>query len=210
LTAESLGETTIVPTNGDQAVATPWKISSDFEQMGVAQDDRKADVTDKNYSVPQWAKGNFQCLMFKVGAINLAAPLDKLNGILEWPENITLLPGRAPWMLGLIRNRMQTVQIVDLGYVINETGTNVEKTRAKRTCSSRYVILIGNGDWGVVADAVANVLTLQHQEVRWHGLRKRQWLCGTVVDEMCTLLDIDNLILDFNSGFTREFKIGYP
>jgi len=155
---------------------------------------------DPELGVPEWGQSYFQCLMFKVAGINLAAPLERLNGILEWPDHITVLPKHAPWFVGLVRNREQNVQLVDLAGVINANSGQADSLDPLSR-RGKYIMLIDDGHWGIASDSVSEVITLESTDVRWHDNKSQHWLVGTVVKEMCTLLDVDGLIEQLHSGF---------
>jgi purine-binding chemotaxis protein CheW len=140
--------------------------------------------------IPPWGQSRFQCLTFSVGDFSFAAPLEKLNGIIEWPEHLTALPGHAPWFLGLCRNRGQNVQVIDLAAVL-QCGQSDSET----TGHTRYIMLVDEGRLGFVSDTVANMLTLEPQDVKWRAdPNQRALVTGTVVDQMCSILDVDALI----------------
>jgi len=65
-----------------------------------AEPAEKNSEDDSTVYLPDWAENRFQCLSFQVAGVTLAAPLEKLHGILELTEQITELPGYAPWALG--------------------------------------------------------------------------------------------------------------
>ncbi|HEV8077548.1 MAG TPA: chemotaxis protein CheW, partial [Marinobacter sp.] len=48
--------------------------------------------------------------------------------------------------------------------------------------------------WGLACDNVAQSFTLNPQQVRWRTSRsKRPWLAGTVIDQMCAMLDAQSM-----------------
>ncbi|NOX76133.1 MAG: chemotaxis protein CheW [Gammaproteobacteria bacterium] len=139
-----------------------------------------------------WTRSAFQCLSFQVADVTLAAPLEKLSGILEVDEEPTELPGYAPWVVGLLPNRGQNVQIIDIAQIIMPEGHSAPVKTARERL--HYIILVGNGRFGLVADALSGVLNLEPDDVRWRGEHsKRPWLAGTAVERMCAVLDVDNL-----------------
>jgi len=155
--------------------------------------------TNQAPGIPEWGQSYFQCLMFKVAGVKLAAPLERLNGILEWPDHITVLPKHAPWFIGLVRNREQNVQLVDLAEIMN---VNLVQRDSMVPLANRakYIMLIDDGHWGIASDSVSEVITLESSGVRWHDNKYHKWLVGTVVNEMCTLLDVDGLIHRLHAG----------
>jgi purine-binding chemotaxis protein CheW len=150
-------------------------------------------------ATPDWAQGSFQCLSFQVAGVTLAAPLEKLNGIVELTEEITELPGYAPWVIGLLPNRGQNVQVVDVAQIImpDEDALNARPTAERM----KFVILLDDGKFGLAADSISQVLSLDEGAVRWRGEHsKRPWLAGTVIEQMCALLEIDLLCSQLHAG----------
>lgn len=181
----------------------------DSVQQGTELQDVSAkagDVADSSHKSdadrisPDWAQGQFQCLSFEVAGVMLAAPLETLDGIVElMGETITELPGYSPWVVGLIPNRGKNVQVVDIAeIIIPEDRRSGFKPASERM---KYLVLIDGGRFGLVADSISEVLTLDATEVRWRRTdSRRPWLAGTVVGEMCALLEIEQLRSQLQSG----------
>lgn len=144
--------------------------------------------------IPEWAGREFQSLSFQVAGLTLAAPLEKLNGIVELHEDLAELPGYSPWVLGVLNNRGQNIQVIDIAQVVmpeRRIAQNQENLGKK----AKYVVLINGGNFGLAADSLSQVLRLSPDDVRWRGANgKRPWLAGTVIEQMCAILDIDRLI----------------
>lgn len=149
--------------------------------------------------IPDWAEVPFQCLSFQVAGITLAAPLEKLNGIVEFDEEITELPGYASWVIGLLPNRGQNVQVVDIAEIIMpDEGMFVPQPTAERM---KFIILLEDGKFGLATDSISQVLSLNSEDVCWRGEQsKRPWLAGTVVEKMCALLEVDLLCSQLQAG----------
>ena len=148
---------------------------------------------------PDWAKTRFQCLSFQVAGVTLAAPLEKLHGIVELHEAITELPGYAPWVMGLLPHRGQNVQVVDIAEIImpDDRRANICSANAR----TKYLVLIDDGQFGIAVDSISQVLTLERDDVRWRNNKsKRPWLAGTVIDKMCALLEMDVLCQQLQAG----------
>ena len=160
-----------------------------------------ADTSQKQICIatPDWAQNRFQCLSFQVAGVTLAAPLEKLNGIVELTEEITELPGYAPWVIGLLPNRGQNVQVVDVAKIImpNENDLVVKPTIERM----KFIILLDGGKFGLAADSISQVLSLEADDVRWRSTQsKRPWLAGTVIEKMCALLEMDQLCTQLRAG----------
>lgn len=135
-------------------------------------------------------QGSFQALLFKVAGLTLSIPLDKLNGILEW-RGVTELPGHAPWFLGLLPERGKQIKVIDTATIVVPAKYRIDHGVEKL----HKIILIGDGEWGLACDAVEEVITLNPGDVRWRGAEgKRTWLAGTVVQQMCALIEVDEFV----------------
>ena len=144
---------------------------------------------------PEWAKGPFQCLTFKVAGLTLAVPLVRLNGVIDVPGEITPMPGHQPWFLGLIRHLEQQVKVVDIGRIVLPQGHEYSPVEPG------HVILIDDSRWGIACEGETQMITLPEQGVRWRTSRsKRPWLAGTVIEHMCAILDVDALASELATG----------
>ncbi|GAB4356620.1 MAG: hypothetical protein Kow006_23800 [Gammaproteobacteria bacterium] len=135
----------------------------------------------------QGAEGEFQCLLFSVRGLTLAVPLDKLSGILEWDGQVTKLPGRPDWFLGVMNYRGRQAGVVDTAGVVMP-----ERLDPDEPTDYRHIIFFDEGRWGFACEAVKEVIRLDREAVRWRTSRtQRPWLAGTVIEHMCALLDVD-------------------
>ena len=134
------------------------------------------------------AKDEFQILLFDVSGVKFAVPLDKLNGILEWSNEISPMPNRSEWFVGILAERERQIKIIDTAIVVVPSKFRTQH----RAEDLKKIILIGDSCWGLACDAVSEVITLRQQDVRWRkDSSKRPWLAGTVIEHMCALLDAD-------------------
>ncbi len=164
-----------------------------------------ADTSQKQTCIatPNWAQNRFQCLSFQVAGVTLAAPLEKLNGIVELTEKITELPGYAPWVIGLLPNRGKNVQVVDVAKIIMPSENDlVVQSIVERM---KFIILLDGGKFGLAVDSISQILSLEAEDVRWRSTQsKRPWLAGTVIEKMCALLEMDLLCTQLRAGLTAR------
>jgi len=131
---------------------------------------------------------DFQILLFNVSGVKFAVPLDKLNGILEWSENLTQMPNRSDWFLGVLTERQRQIKVIDIAVLVVPSKFREHHVKG----NLQKIILIGDSHWGLACDAVSEVVTLRKNDVRWRNeTSKRPWLAGTVIEHMCALLDAD-------------------
>ncbi len=140
--------------------------------------------------VPEWAKGTFQCLVFEVAGLKLAVPVIKLSGVTDWPEQITKLPQKPAWYMGLVAYREGNSALIDTAKLVFPQGREPD-------ANHRYdaVVFIGETHFGLACDRIDQVLTLEPEAVSWRGARSvRPWLAGTVRKEMCAILDVEEFV----------------
>jgi len=144
-----------------------------------------SDKVDEN-----WRDSPFQTLLFEIQGLKLAIPLHELNGILTWPEKPPpKIAGKPDWYLGLYSQDHKHTQIVDTAHII------LPNTLKKNEDKPNFIILIADGKWGLACNKVNQVVTLSSEEIRWRKeAGKRPWLAGTVLDKMCSILNIEALI----------------
>lgn len=138
---------------------------------------------------PAWAQDRFDCLLFSVAGLKLAVPLVSLGAIHALDRELTPLVGRPSWFLGLLPLAGRNIRAVD-------TAQWVMPERYQRDLNEayRFIIRLGDSDWGIACDRVAQSFSLKPDEVKWRTERsKRPWLAGTVVEHMCALMDVDAL-----------------
>lgn len=139
---------------------------------------------------PEWGRQRFQAMLFRTAGLTLAVPLVELSGVQEWePASVTPLPRHVDWFLGLVRYRGRSVPVIDTALLVlpQDRRTRLAGTPADRLTR---IVFIGEGDWGLACDAVAEVITLESDQVRWRSTRTtRGWLAGTVIEHMCALID---------------------
>ncbi len=152
---------------------------------------------------PDWAQEPFPCLILKVQGLSLALPLVKLNRILAWSEP-TPIPGYASWLLGMLQQGPGTgknLKVVDTAaFVMPERQVSVDPANPAGE-TPRHIVMIGDGEWGLTCDDVSNVISIDPGKVRWRSNRsKRPWLAGTVIEQLCALLDAEHLAEMLSAG----------
>lgn len=138
---------------------------------------------------PEWAQNRFECLLFSVAGLKLAVPLVSLGSIHRIESDFTPLVGRADWFLGLYRTGDRNIQVVDTAKWVMP-----RQYHDKVVEGYQFLIRLGDSNWGMACDAVAEAIQLDPDQVKWRTERsKRAWLSGTVIDHMCALLDAEML-----------------
>lgn len=141
---------------------------------------------------PEWAEEPFECLLFDVAGLTMAVPLVSLGSIytLEGQE-LTPLFGQPDWFLGLLPCQTGNLWVIDTARWVL-----AERYRAEYRDGLQYVISIQGCEWGLAVHQVSHSIRLEPQQVKWRGQRsQRPWLAGTVIEQMCALLDVQALAM---------------
>ncbi|WP_298448002.1 chemotaxis protein CheW [uncultured Marinobacter sp.] len=138
---------------------------------------------------PEWSERPFECLIFTVAGLQLAVPLVLLGAIYQIEESIRPIPGSPRWYMGIRMGAHQNLRVVDTAEWIM-----AGRVPANARDNYRFVIRLDNSEWGLACDNVAQSFTLSPDDVRWRTARsKRPWLAGTVIEQMCALVDVSTM-----------------
>lgn len=203
--AEVVTQTELMPARAEEPVIPPAAVEQPvaIEELAVTVSEfvemeapvPSAPVPQPGTAYPEWAQGEFQCLLFRAAGLTLALPLAKLSGVMPWDAAaVTALPNHQPWFLGLREHLDHQVKLIDVAKVIlppeRVVGTATDNGAEAGTGPYGKVILIDDGRWGLVCTDVAEVITLSADAVKWRSRAgSRPWLAGTVIDRMCALID---------------------
>lgn len=136
---------------------------------------------------PEWGEEPFECLLFDVAGLTLAAPLVCLGSIYPLAdEELTPLFGQPDWFLGLLPCQAGNLRVLDAARWVMP-----ERYRDDYREGLKFVISLQGLDWGLAVHGVSHSVRLDPAEVKWRSQRStRPWLAGTVIDQMCALLDV--------------------
>ena len=156
---------------------------------------------------PAWAEEPFECLLFDVAGLTLAVPLVCLGSIypLEGQE-LTPLFGQPDWFLGLLPSQTGNLKVLDTARWVMP-----DRYRDDFREGLQYVISVGGYEWGLAVHQVSRSIRLDPSEVKWRSQRtQRPWLAGTVIEQMCALLDVSALAELIASGAVKGMTAGKP
>lgn len=120
----------------------PIQLLYDIEQLSMA--------TAKGLPQQVDIKETWSGIGFRIGDINLVAPLNQVSEILHFP-NLTLVPGTKSWVKGVANVRGTLLPVMDLnGYLGKKATALTQKTRI-------LVIKFEDMTVGIVVDEVAGL-----------------------------------------------------
>lgn len=201
---------------------TPNKEFADAEQIQEIEQSEVEDTSTENdidieeqtppqqkIIIPQelklvredWSKESFQTLLFDVAGLKLALPLVKLGGIHRIDQDITPLFGKPDWFLGLTPGLEGNINVIDTARWVMPDRYN---ELSEKETDYKFIILLGDSNWGLACNDVQNAIHLEPDNVRWRvASGKRPWLAGVLIEEMCALLDVETLVYLLNENFPR-------
>lgn len=144
------------------------------------------------------AQGPFASLLMRVGGVRLAIPLKSLYGIRRHSERLARLPDSPSWVLGLLHDRQERVQVVDTRFLLRRSADGMPGQAAPADYS---VLIVAKGRWGLNCEQIEHVITVQPAAVKWRAeRRKRPWFAGVLPGELCTLVDVPALVAWLDAG----------
>jgi len=181
------------PAHVQVVVVAPAELTPAVEQAEGA-------TTGLESGIPGWATTRFQALLFEVVGLTLAVPLIKLKGVVPNEAGLTPVPGRTPLFPGIVPYQGANARVVDTArFILPQDRT--EQLDADFAERSAHLVMIDEGRWALACDAIGEVIELESKDVKWRGANaRRAWLAGTVIEQMCALLDIDALTEELANG----------
>lgn len=166
----------------------------DTHAIGKDHQLKTDEVNEVPTGIPPWAHEQFDCLLFDVAGLKLAAPLVCLGGIVQIESRLTQLFSQPDWMLGLLTNHYGKTRVVDTANWVMP-----EKYSPDMREDYQYIITINDSKWALACDHIVQSISLHTDEVRWRSKRtSRTWLAGTSTKQMCAILDVETLARDLN------------
>lgn len=149
---------------------------------------------------PAWAQERFDCLMFVVDGLRLAVPLMLLGNIHPLDRPLTPLFDQPKWFLGLLSLAQErTIRVVDTAKLVMP-----ERYRPESSRDLGYAVGVYDSDWAFGCHQIEGSISLTPEQVKWRSSRtSRPWLAGTVIDEMCALVDLHAFSRTLETGQRR-------
>lgn len=149
---------------------------------------------------PAWAQERFDCLMFVVDGLRLAVPLLLLGNIHPLDRPLTPLFDQPKWFLGLLSLAQErTIRVVDTAKLVMP-----ERYRPESAKDLGYAVGVHDSDWAFGCHQIEGSISLTPEQVKWRTSRtSRPWLAGTVIDEMCALVDLHAFSRTLETGQRR-------
>jgi purine-binding chemotaxis protein CheW len=143
---------------------------------------------------PAPARDRLQVRVFEVAGLSLAVPVARVKEVVTSQSRYTPLSDPVPLLLGVLASAAGESRVVDTARLILPQDRSMQAGENPGRQVGPFVVLDA-GHWALACARIGAVIELQDSDVRWRtAAGKRPWLAGTVMKQMCALLDIDALI----------------
>jgi purine-binding chemotaxis protein CheW len=133
------------------------------------------------------------CILLDLQGLKLAVPLERVEGALQL-ESLTLTLEGPDWILGRFGEEPARTWLVDTGKWLIP-----ERYKPENSNYAEVIILQGRR-WAIACDELIKSVRIDTAQINWHrDKRHRPWLLGTYMPERCAILDIDQLLPEFEA-----------
>lgn len=144
--------------------------------------------------IPKVASGEeMNCILLDMHGLKLAVPFDYVEGALQL-ESLSLRLDGPEWVLGRFGEEPAWTQVVDTARWLIP-----ERYKPEYSKYAEVIILKGRR-WAIACDELVKSIRVDTRQINWHQDKShRSWLLGTYMPERCAILDIDQLLLEFEA-----------
>ena len=171
-------------------------------EVEVQEDAQEATAQQvEDLTQPDWQSAQgVDCLIFKVAGLKLAIPLSLLGGVHNASDDITPLFGQAKWSLGVWQSELAKLTVVDSAQLIMP-----ERNISLKDEGYQFLIQLDRSGWALACQEICDTQTLNYDSVKWRSdASKRPWLAGTVIAEMCALIDVPGMMQLLEANLNRR------
>jgi purine-binding chemotaxis protein CheW len=160
----------------------------------AGNDDVKEKISTSS-QIPVWGETPFKCLLIKIVGMNFMIPAMSVSYVERVDKKITRIPIKVDSFRGVILLREKSLAVIDLFNLIAEDMV-VDNAKSPQITSNYldHVLVMGKGGYALACDHVSEMITLNTEDVRWHGASFITPLYAGVVKEyLCPLINVDSL-----------------
>jgi chemotaxis signal transduction protein len=131
-----------------------------------------------------------QCLMFRVGLNLLSLPLVKMNGVLQWTDELTRLPQSPDWVLGILKHRDTNLRVLDSSKLLGISATKGIKPN--------HILILSDNMSAITCDNLEDVVTLEYNDIQWQPETGNPLMYGIIRETLAYLLSPEGIINSLN------------
>ncbi len=149
-----------------------------------------------NHAVPEWAGANVNCLVIKAANLKLAIPSEFIESVQPLSVGLVAHPGAQASSSGEMPEEPlpESILIEGVDDSVVDTAKLVMPERYTPLMRSGYrqKVVLKDANWSLAVDTIGSTTDYDSSKVRWRSAHtRRAWLAGTIIEEMCAILDID-------------------
>ena len=146
------------------------------------------------YFVPSWASSRFACSMIHVAGLSFLIPTQFIRGVRRISQPLSPVTKNVSWVKGRYRKNFENIIVIDTKFLAYGREEFIPpKHKADRDV---YIVVVGNGQWGLSCESIGHGINLTNKQVSWRGKQgKRRWLAGTSVDNKSAIVDVRRMEL---------------
>lgn len=148
----------------------------------------------KQGHIPNWAQNGFRALNFRSAGLQLYLPVSFVRGVKNIGGRIDNTEGASEWIKGTITSKGKKICVLETELLVS--------AHSKRTVNyqhpdaNSYVVLLGDGNFGLVCDTIGHVKQLSITDVHWRdSTTNHRWIAGMMKNEVAALIDARRLAL---------------
>lgn len=170
--------------------ATPPVSTSEINSSECLKEPLRSAGTLKNYTLLNQISA-LNCMIFSIAGVRFAVPLEFLGGVYRFTK-VSRLSGQADWCLGLWHGMDKQLKVIDSAiYFMSERKSSVDWT------DQHFILQLDDSGWALTCELISETALISNQDVSW----KKEgspicWKAGTIVSEVCTLLDVQGLLTE--------------
>ncbi len=139
---------------------------------------------------------DINCVLIRMHGLNLAIPFDHIEGAVHLSSVSLTLDAAHDWCLGRFGGVQSDTNVIDTALWLIP-----DRYRPEMAKYDELIILRGR-HWALACDELVKSIRIPADKVSWAGKdNPRSWLLGTYMEERCAILDIPELLNQFDSAF---------
>jgi purine-binding chemotaxis protein CheW len=134
------------------------------------------------------------CVLIDMHGMKLAVNFDRIEGALNIHDLSMDIAGLPDWILGAFGMDPQRTHVVDTAQWLIP-----ERYKPEHSQYSEVLILQGR-KWALACDGLVKSIQVPLDRVNLNQDRERRpWLLGTYMAERCAIIDVDQLVEEFEA-----------
>ncbi|SEG58025.1 purine-binding chemotaxis protein CheW [Marinobacterium lutimaris] len=134
------------------------------------------------------------CVLLDMHGLKLAVEFERIEGALNMVDLSLAIGGMPDWILGSFGETYSSTHVVDTALWLIP-----DRYKPEHSQYSEVLILQGR-KWALACDGLVKSIQIPMDRVNLNTDKEhRSWLYGTYMDERCAIVDVDQLVEEFEA-----------